>query len=123
MFRNGRLTERDFYFTADDYRYRFEPKAKQLFIDQLRRQFNAPAKSHGTQDWSEIIHDRAAAFGRYLMKRRNWTQGTTEKLDFTKPEPILDLRLKGKQLPVEKPSDKYRALDTWIPQPILELSF
>jgi hypothetical protein len=31
----------DFYFTGDDYRYRFQLEAKQRFLDLLRERFNA----------------------------------------------------------------------------------
>ena len=31
----------DFYFTGDDYRYRFEPEAKRRILDLLRERFNS----------------------------------------------------------------------------------
>jgi len=40
------LDLQDFYFTGDDYRYRFEPDAKQRFLDLLRERFNAGATYH-----------------------------------------------------------------------------
>jgi CRISPR-associated protein Cas1 len=43
-FESEALKLSDFYFTGDDYRYRFEPEAKQRFIDLIRQQFNCGAR-------------------------------------------------------------------------------
>jgi len=40
-FESGALDLHDFYFTGDDYRYRFETHAKQRFIEALRQRFNS----------------------------------------------------------------------------------
>jgi len=40
-FESKTLDLRDFYFTGDDYRYRFDGGAKQRFINMLRERFNA----------------------------------------------------------------------------------
>ena len=39
-FESGVLDLPDFYFTGDDYRYRFEPEAKERFLDLLRERSN-----------------------------------------------------------------------------------
>lgn len=46
-FESGIVDLPDFYFTGDDYRYRFEPEAKQRFLDLLRRQFNSGVRYKG----------------------------------------------------------------------------
>ena len=40
-FESGALDLPDFYFTGDDYRYRFEREVKQRFLDLLRERFNS----------------------------------------------------------------------------------
>ena len=40
-FESGLLDLSDLYFMGDDYRYRFEPEAKQRFLDLLRERFNS----------------------------------------------------------------------------------
>jgi len=90
MFQEGKLGLRDFYFTEDDYRYGFNPEAKQRFINHLRTQFNKKPESEGAWSWDEVIRSKAAAFGRYLMKRGTYS---AEKLDFTEPSPNLQMEL------------------------------
>ena len=34
----------DFYLTGDDYRYRFQPEAKQQSLDLLRERFNSAVR-------------------------------------------------------------------------------
>lgn len=46
-FESGALSLHDFYFTGDDYRFRFEAEAKQRFIDVLRERFNAGLANRG----------------------------------------------------------------------------
>jgi hypothetical protein len=43
-FESGVLDLPDFYFTGDDYRYRFEPEAEQQFLDLLRERFNSTVR-------------------------------------------------------------------------------
>jgi CRISPR-associated protein Cas1 len=46
----------NFYFTGDDYRYRFEPEAKQRFIDLIRERFNAGVNHDGrVLKWDTVI--------------------------------------------------------------------
>jgi CRISPR-associated protein Cas1 len=73
----------DFYFTGDDYRYRFEPEAKQRFLDLLRERFNSGVKYKGRAfKWDTVIEQKTAELGRYLI-------GGTGRLDFTEPSPQL----------------------------------
>ena len=73
----------DFYFTGDDYRYRFEPEAKQRFLELLRERFNSGVRyeSRGLK-WDTVIEQKTAELGRYLV-------GRTAKLDFSEPSPNL----------------------------------
>jgi len=78
-FESGVLDLPDFYFRGDDYRYRFEPEAKQRFLDLLRERFNAGVRCNGrTLKWDTIIERKAVELSRYLL-------GRTEKLDFMEP--------------------------------------
>ena len=69
----------DFYFTGDDYRYRFEPDAKQRFLDLLRERFNSGVRYKGRSlKWDTVIEQKTAELGRYLV-------GRTGRLDFSEP--------------------------------------
>jgi CRISPR-associated protein Cas1 len=46
-FESESLDLSDFYFTGDDYRYRFEANAKQSFIDMIRERFNPGVRDKG----------------------------------------------------------------------------
>jgi CRISPR-associated protein Cas1 len=82
-FESGVLDLPDFYFTGDDYRYRFEPKAKERFLDLLRERFNSGAKYKGRAfKWDTVIEQKTVEFGRYLV-------GRTGGLDFSEPTPNL----------------------------------
>jgi CRISPR-associated protein Cas1 len=82
-FESGVLDLPDFYFTGDDYRYRFEPKAKQHFLDLLRKRFDSGAKYNGRAlKWDTVIELKTAEFGRYLA-------GQNGRLDFSEPSPKL----------------------------------
>jgi CRISPR-associated protein Cas1 len=73
----------DFYFTGDDYRYRFDPEAKQRFLDLLREQFNSPVKyKERAFKWDTVIEQKTVELGRYLV-------GRTAELDFSEPSPNL----------------------------------
>jgi CRISPR-associated protein Cas1 len=73
----------DFYFTGDDYRYRFDPEAKQRFLDLLRERFNSGARYKGRGfKWDTVIEQKASELGRYLS-------GRTGRLDFSEPSPNL----------------------------------
>ena len=82
-FESGVLDLPDFYFTGDDYRYRFEPEAKRRFLDLLRERFNAGVKYNGrTLKWDTVIEEKTVELGRYLVRR-------TSGLDFSEPSPSL----------------------------------
>jgi len=73
----------DFYFTVDDYRYRFEPEAKQRFLDLLRERFNSGVRYKGRAlKWDTVIEQKTTELGRYLA-------GRTGGLDFSEPSPDL----------------------------------
>lgn len=73
----------DFYFTGDDYRYRFEPEAKHRFLDLLRERFNSGAMYNGhALKWDTVIEQKTVELGRYLT-------GRTSGLDFYEPSPDL----------------------------------
>jgi hypothetical protein len=82
-FESGALDLPDFYFTGDDYRYRFEPEAKQRFLDLLRERFNSGVNYKGRAlKWDTVIEQKTVELGRYLV-------GRTVGLDFSEPSPNL----------------------------------
>ncbi|MGA2627606.1 MAG: CRISPR-associated endonuclease Cas1 [Candidatus Bathyarchaeia archaeon] len=83
-FESGRLDLHDFYFTGDDYRYRFEAEAKQRFIELLRERFNAGVAYKGqVLKWDTVIEQKTNELGRFLT-------GKASGLDFEEPAPNLD---------------------------------
>jgi hypothetical protein len=73
----------DFYFTGDDYRYRFEPEAKQRFLDLLRERFNVDVTYNGrVLKWDTVIEQKTAELSRYLV-------GRIGEIDFSEPSPNL----------------------------------
>jgi len=83
-FESGVLDLRDFYFTGDDYRYRFDVDSKQRFIDVLRDRFNAGVAYKGrVMNWDTVIEQKVSELGRFLP-------GKTPRLDFDEPAPTLD---------------------------------
>jgi CRISPR-associated protein Cas1 len=83
-FESGTLELRDFYFTGDDYRYRFEIYAKQRFIEALRERFNAGVTYKGrVLKWDTVIEQKTTELGRFLT-------GKSSKLDFEEPATKLD---------------------------------
>jgi len=73
----------DFYFTADDYRYRFEIEAKRRFLGLLRERFNTSTEYKGRNlKWDTAIEQKAVELGRYLANR-------SAELDLSKPSPRL----------------------------------
>jgi CRISPR-associated protein Cas1 len=73
----------NFYFTGDDYRYRFEPKAKELFLDLLRERFNSAVRYKGRAfKWDTVIEQKIAELSRCLVSR-------SVELDFSEPAPYL----------------------------------
>lgn len=81
----------DFYFTGDDYRYRFEAEAKQRFIDLVRGQFNSGVNYKGRiLKWDTVIEQKSMELGRALVSK-------TAAVDFGEPSPKLD-RLDDREL-------------------------
>jgi CRISPR-associated protein Cas1 len=77
------LDLRDFYFTGDDYRYRFELEAKRRFIEVLRERFNSGVKYKGrVLKWDTVIEQKGSELGRFLVGKLN-------TLDFMEPAPKL----------------------------------
>jgi len=82
-FESGVLDLPDFFFTGDDYRYRFEPGAKQRFLDLLRERFNSGVMYRGRAlKWDTVIEQKATELGRYLSRRSG-------RFDFSEPSPSL----------------------------------
>jgi len=82
-FEGGVLDLPDFYFTGDDYRYRFEPEAKERFLDLLRERFNSGVRYEGSAfKWDTVIEQKTLELGRYLTNRSN-------RLNFSEPAPNL----------------------------------
>jgi len=82
-FESGVLDLPDFYFTGDDYRYRFEQEAKQRFLELLRERFNSGVRYKGRAlKWDTAIEQKTAELGGYLA-------GRTLELDFSEPSPDL----------------------------------
>src|SRR5208337_4046247 len=76
-FESKTLELHDFYFTGDDYRYRFEQEAKRRFIELLRERFNSGVKYKGrVLKWDTVIQEKATELGRYL-------NGRSPRLDFS----------------------------------------
>ena len=83
-FESGVLELHDFYFTGDDYRYRFEPEARQRFIEVLREKFNSGAVYKGrNMKWDTIIQEKTSELGRYVSSR-------SRTLDLSDPPPVLE---------------------------------
>jgi CRISPR-associated protein Cas1 len=82
-FELGVLDLPDFYFTGDDYRYRFEPEAKERFLYLLRERFNSGVTyMKHTSKWDIVIEQKVVELSRYLL-------GRSARLDFREPEPTL----------------------------------
>ncbi|MGA2239354.1 MAG: hypothetical protein ABSG74_09100 [Candidatus Bathyarchaeia archaeon] len=82
-FESGVLDLPDFYFTGDDYRYRFDPEAKQQFLELLRERFNSGVRyKERALKWDTVIEQKTAELGRYLVDR-------TRRLNFSEPSPNL----------------------------------
>jgi CRISPR-associated protein Cas1 len=82
-FESGIVDLPNFYFTGDDYGYRFEPEAKKRFLDLLRERFNSGVGYNGrVLKWDTVIEQKTAELGRYLV-------GESRKLNFSEPAPTL----------------------------------
>lgn len=82
-FESGVLHLPDFYFTGDDYRYRFEPEAKRRFLELLRERFNSGITyRERALKWDTVIEQKTGELGRYLV-------GRTGEPVFSEPMPSL----------------------------------
>jgi CRISPR-associated protein Cas1 len=83
-FESGVLDLKDFYFTGDDYRYRFEAEAKQRFIDLIRERFNSGVSYKGrVLKWDTVIEQKTEELGRFLTRK-------SSTLEFMEPAPKLE---------------------------------
>jgi len=83
-FESGVLDLSDFYFTGDDYRYRFEQEAKERFLELLREQLNSGVRYKGRAlKWNTVIHQKTNELGQFLI-------GRSSALDFAEPAPRLE---------------------------------
>jgi len=83
-FECGVLELHDFYFTGDDYRYRFEVDAKRQFIEVLRERFNSGINYKGRiLKWDTVIEQKTNELGQFLVEK-------LRTLDFVEPTPILE---------------------------------
>jgi CRISPR-associated protein Cas1 len=83
-FESKTLDLHDFYFTGDDYRYRFELDAKRRFIEVLRQTFNAGVAYRGRRmKWDTVILEKTGELARYLT-------GRSHVLDFSEPSAVLE---------------------------------
>jgi len=83
-FESGALDLPHFYFTGDDYRYRFDVDAKTGFLNLLREQFNSGVRYRGrSMKWDTVIQEKAIELGRYLNSR-------SVRLDFDEPTSVLE---------------------------------
>lgn len=84
-FESGALDLHDFYFTGDDYRYRFGLDAKRRFINVLRGRFNSGVNFNGrVTKWDTVIQEKTSELGRCL-------NGRIRIVDFSQPAPILEM--------------------------------
>ena len=82
-FEGGLLDLPDFYFTGDDYRYRFDPEAKRRFLGLLSERFNSGVRYWGRElKWDTVIEQKALELGRFLI-------GRSDNFDFSQPSPSL----------------------------------
>jgi CRISPR-associated protein Cas1 len=83
-FESGTLGLHDFYFTGDDYRYRFEHDAKGRFIEILRERFNSGVVYKGRRmKWDTLMQEKTNELAKYLS-------GRFCQIDFSEPAPRLE---------------------------------
>jgi len=83
-FESGSLDVPHFYFTGDDYRYRFDVEAKSRFLNLLREQFNSGVNYKGRiLKWDTVIEQKLTELSRFLS-------GKSREIDFTEPSPNLE---------------------------------
>src|SRR5208282_4457358 len=82
-FESGVLNLSNFYFTGDDYRYRFGLEAKTRFLNLLREQFNSGVNYKGrVLKWETVIGQKTIELI-YLLTRKS------QEIDFGEPHPPL----------------------------------
>jgi len=82
-FESGALDLPHFFFTGDDYRYRFSVEPKTRFLNLLREQFNSGVNYKGrVLKWDTVIEQKTTEFSRLLV-------GRSRAVDFTEPIPNL----------------------------------
>ncbi|MGP8069008.1 MAG: CRISPR-associated endonuclease Cas1 [Candidatus Bathyarchaeia archaeon] len=73
-----------FYFTTNDYRYRFSLESKKRFIELLKERFNSGVVYKGQRmKWDTVIQEKTSELARYLS-------GRSRSLDFIEPSPTLE---------------------------------
>lgn len=83
-FESGKLDVPHFYFTGDDYRYRFEPQAKSQFIGLLREEFNSRVTyNNRAVKWDTVIEHKVMELSRFLA-------GKSRAVGFCEPCPVLE---------------------------------
>ena len=83
-FESGVLDLPDFYFTDDDYRYRFEPEAKLRFLDVLREWFNSGVRYKGRAfKWDAVVEQKVIELSRFLANK-------SAHLKLQEPSPALE---------------------------------
>ena len=83
----GVLDLPDFYFTADDYTYRFDPEAKQGFLDLLRERFNSGVRYKGRAlKWDTVIEQKSIELGRFQSWQEPiaWSYGNESSVSGSK---------------------------------------
>jgi hypothetical protein len=98
----------DFYFTGDDYRYRFDVEAKGRFVKFLREQFNSGVSYKGrVLKWDTIIEQKATELGRVLVNK-------SLAVDFAEPLPRFvgdeDRELRGRILTLSQSEARRRGI-------------
>jgi CRISPR-associated protein Cas1 len=83
-FQSGVLDLDTFHFKFDDYRFRFNPEAKERFIGLLKERFNSGVQYRGQRlKWDTVIEQKAVELSRLL-------KGNTSTVDFEEPSPSLE---------------------------------
>lgn len=78
------LDLKDFYFMADDYRYRIEAGAKRRFLTLLKERFNAGTKyRRNVYKWDTMIQMKTQEMARFLA-------GKSKNLSFLEPALLLE---------------------------------
>jgi CRISPR-associated protein Cas1 len=73
-----------FHFKFDDYRFRFNPEAKERYIELLKEHFNGGVRYRGKRlKWDTVIEQKTLELSRFLA-------GKISTVDFIEPSPNLD---------------------------------